>query len=422
MTEGSIERNWAGNHTYRGTVRRPRTVAEVQELVAATTGTVHALGSRHSFSDAADAGTLVALDALDVPVELDEASRTVRVGAGVRYGELAGWLHERGWALHNLASLPHISVAGAVATGTHGSGDRHRGLADAVTCLDLVTADGELLPVRRDAELAGAVVGVGALGVVTALTLRVEPTYDVLQEVHTDLPWDAALTHLDDVLSSADSVSLFTDYASPTVAQVWRKSRVRPGWEPRPDLFGARPADGPRHPLAGVDPVSTTTQGAVAGPWHERWPHFRLEFTPSHGDELQSEYLVDRRDAPAAIEALRGIGQRIAPLLLVAEIRSVAADDLWLSPAHGRATVALHLTWQQRVPEVTALLPELEEVLAPFAPRPHWGKLFTADVAGAPAALRAAYPRLDDFRALAARLDPQGRFHNDFLLRHGLVG
>lgn len=418
MTAGT---NWAGNHAYRGTVHRPRTVDEVRELVAhgPEGARVHALGSRHSFNDVADADVLVDLSGLDVPAELDERAGTVRVGGGTRYGELAGVLHERGWALHNLASLPHISVAGAVATGTHGSGDRHRGLASAVACLELVTADGELLRVTREAELAGAVVGLGALGVVTALTLRVERTYDVAQEVHTDLPWDAALGHLDELLLSADSVSLFTDYASPAVAQVWRKGRAR-SWAPRSELFGARPADGPRHPLAGVDPVSTTEQGGVPGPWHERWPHFRMAFTPSHGEELQSEYLVHRRDAPAAIEALRSLGDRIAPLLLVAEIRSVAADDLWLSPAYGRPTVGLHFTWQQR-PEVQALLPVVEEALAPFRPRPHWGKLFSS-VAGAPDALRAAYPRLDDFRALAARLDPEGRFRTDFLVRHGLVG
>ncbi|MBC7292127.1 MAG: FAD-binding protein [Actinotalea sp.] len=429
--------NWAGNLTYGArALHEPTSVARLQDLVARTPR-VRALGSRHSFSDVADGEVLVSLEHLPGVVEVDPAARTVRVPAGTRYGALAPVLHDQGWAVHNLASLPHISVAGAVATGTHGSGDRSGTLATAVRGLEVVTADGELVTVgaaqapasgaeaathRPDVPLDAVVVGLGAFGIVTAVTLAIEPTYDVAQEVYPDVPWDAVLADLDAVTGSADSVSLFTDWRSPTVAQVWRKSRLDAGWEPRPHLLGVARSAVELHPLAGVDPASTTAQLGVPGPWHERLSHFRMEHTPSHGEELQSEYLLAREHAVDAITALRRLGTDLAEQLLVAEVRTMAADDLWLSGASGRATVGLHMTWRRDVEAVGALLPRVEEALAPFAPRPHWGKLFTATGAGSPAALRAAYPRFDDARDLAARLDPQGRFHNAFLRRHGLVG
>lgn len=416
---------WAGNRTYAAArVHEPRTVEEVQEVVAGARR-VRALGTRHCFNDLADTEhDLVRLDALDPDVRVDAAARTVTVAAGTRYGTLARALHAQGWALHNLASLPHISVAGAVATATHGSGDRSRNLAAAVAGLDLVTADGSLRRLTRaDPDLAGAVVGLGALGVVVRVTLDVEPTYDVAQEVHTDLPWEAVAEHLDEITGSADSVSLFTDWTGPAVNQVWRKTRLAPGatHEPRADLFGARPATGPLHPLPGIDPVNCTQQLGVPGPWHERLPHFRLEFTPSNGDELQSEYLVPRERAVEAIAVLRALGPVVAPLLQVAEIRTVAADDLWLSSAYGGDRVGLHFTWLPRQPEVEAVLPRIEAALAPLGARPHWGKLFAS--VGVPGSdPRDLYPRLDDFRALAARLDPEGTFRNAFVDRHVLAG
>lgn len=430
-------RNWAGNLAYRAQrLHEPHSLAQLRDVVVREPR-VRALGSRHSFTDVADGEALVSLDALPGTVEVDPVARTVRVPAATRYGALAPVLHEQGWAVHNLASLPHISVAGAVATATHGSGDRNGTLASAVRGLELVTADGELVTVGaaqaassddgtaqplEDVDLDAVVVGLGALGVVTAVTLAIEPTFDVAQEVYTGVPWDDALADLDAVTGSADSVSLFTDWRSPTIGQVWRKSRVVPGWQPRASLLGAARSSVELHPLEGVDPRSTTAQLGVPGPWHERLSHFRREFTPSHGQEIQSEYLVAREDAVGAIEALRELGPRLADVLLVSEVRTMAADQQWLSSAYGRPTVGLHFTWRLDADAVTAVLPLVEEALSPFSPRPHWGKVFTAAGAGSPTALRAAYPRFDDFRALAARLDPEGRFHNAFLERHGLVG
>ncbi|QZN86362.1 FAD-binding protein [Cellulomonas sp. C5510] len=414
---------WAGNLTYGAArVHEPRTVEQVQEVVAGARR-VRALGTRHCFNGLADTEhDLVRLDALDPDVRVDAGARTVTVTAGTRYGALARVLHAQGWALHDLASLPHISVAGAVATATHGSGDRSRNLAAAVAAVDLVAADGTLRHVARGHDdFAGVVVGLGALGVVVRVTLDVEPTYDVAQEVHTDLPWDVVLEHLDDVTASADSVSLFTDWTGPAVQQVWRKTRLPAGggYERRTELFGARPAPGPLHPLPGIDPVHCTEQLGVPGPWHERLPHFRLKFTPSNGDELQSEYLVPRSRAAEAFEALRALAPVVTPLLQVSEVRTVAGDDLWLSTASGGDRVALHFTWHPRQAEVEAVLPRIEAALAPLGARPHWGKLFASLVAPG-SDPRALYPRLDDFRALVARTDPEGTFRNAFVDRHVL--
>ncbi|MDF1604535.1 FAD-binding protein [Nocardioides sp. YIM 152315] len=298
--------NWAGNHTYAaGRVHSPESVDELRALVARLPR-VRALGTRHSFTDLADStGDLVSTADLPREVEVDSDGRQVRVSGGLRYGDLAEALANRGWALATMASLPHISVAGAVATGTHGSGDRTGSLAAAVAGVELVDARGELRSVRRgDADFEGYVVALGALGVTTHVTLDVEPTYDVRQDLWTDLSWDAAAEHFDDLTSSAYSVSLFTDWVSGAVQQVWLKSRAT---EPPADLWGARPAARTLHMLAGADVAAVTGQGGVPGPWHRRLPHFRMEFTPSRGEELQSEYLVPRTAAATAVERLRAL-------------------------------------------------------------------------------------------------------------------
>lgn len=412
------ERNWAGSHTYAAPVLRPGSVAELQELVAVH-DRVRALGSRHSFTDLPDAvsadgepGVLVELGGLPSDVVLDGPQ--VTVGAGTTFGELGAHLHQSGWALATLASLPHISVAGAVATGTHGSGPTNRNLAALVAALEVVGPDGALRRVGRgDADFAGTVVGLGALGVVTRVTLDVVPTYDVRQEVWHDLPWGAAvdeLVDLDQVLGSAYSVSLFTDWAGDTVPQVWVKQRADADL---PDLAPARRADGAVHMISGADTGAVTRQGGVPGPWHERLPHFRADRTPSQGEELQTEYFVPREAAAEAFRGLRARADLMAPLLLTSEVRTVAADDLWLSGAYERDAVALHFTWRRDWDGVHAVLPVLEELLVPLGARPHWGKCFTVDRS----ALDAAYPRLDDFRALRARVDPAGVFGNAWLDR-----
>ena len=403
--------NWAGNLTYGATaLHEPATIDELRDVVAAATR-LRPLGSRHSFNRIADTDAAqVSVARLPVVIDVDENARQVTVSAGLRYGELAGRLDELGWALPNLASLPHISVAGAISTGTHGSGDRNGSLAAAVAGLRLVGADGALHDVRRgDPDFAGMVVGLGALGVLTSVTLDVVPTFEVRQDLFEHLPWADVTDHLDAITSSAYSVSLFTDWGPSGPHQVWTKSRADA--DPVTTLLGATPATRELHPLPGVDAGATTRQLGVPGPWWDRLPHFRMEFTPSDGDELQTEYLLPRADALAAIDAVRALRDRLAPILLVSEIRTIAADDLWLSPSHGTDCVALHFTWRMDVAGVQAFLPTLDDALAPFAARPHWGKVFETT----PERLLAAYPQLPAFRALADRLDPDGMFRNELV-------
>ncbi|TLP64073.1 D-arabinono-1,4-lactone oxidase [Microbispora triticiradicis] len=415
--------NWAGNITFRaGRADRPSSLEELRGLVARS-GKVRVLGSGHSFNHIADSpGALVSLDGLPPEIDIDSASAAVRVAASVRYGELGRRLHEKGYALPNLASLPHISVAGSCATGTHGSGDGNGGLATSVRAVEMVTAEGDLVTLSRDADgdrFGGAVVSLGALGAVVALTLDLLPAFDVRQRVYEGLPAEVLDDRFDAVMSAAYSVSLFTDWRTSRVNQVWVKERLAPTSggldDAEPDgFFGAAPADGPRHPVPGVSPVHCTTQMGRPGPWFERLPHFRPDFTPSSGEELQAEYMVPRRHAAEAFRALGAIGDRIAPVLQISEIRSIAADDLWLSPSQGRDTVAFHFTWVKDPAAVTPVLTAIEERLAPFGARPHWGKLFTLP----PDVLRTRYERMDDFAALARHYDPRGVFANEYVERY----
>ncbi len=418
--------NWAGNITF-GARRshEPTSTDDVRAVLAAARsagGRVRVLGTGHSFSPVADTeGDHVSLARMPVVRELDADRRLVRVSAGLRYGEVTPWLHEQGFALHNLGSLPHIAIAGACATGTHGSGDRNGVLATAVRALRVVTAAGDVVDLSADgtgpgcgAEFAGAVVALGALGVVTEVTLAVEPAYDVAQSVYDDLPFAAVEGYLDEILAAAYSVSLFTRWTGDTLDTVWLKCRPDvdgPAGQAPPDLFGAVPSDGPRHPLRGEPTGHATEQGGTPGPWHTRLPHFRMEFTPSAGEELQSEYFVARERAVEALQALRAMQDEICPLLLVGEVRSIAADDLWLSGAHGRDTVGVHLTWRPDVAAVLPVVARVEERLLPLGARPHWGKVFTAG----PDAVRRLYPRLDDARRLVETFDPTGVLRNGFV-------
>ncbi len=409
------ERNWAGNLTYGARrLHRPTALDELRQLLA-TAGRIRVLGSRHSFSDIADTDELVSVDGLPGEVTVDRSGSTVTVPAAMRYGDLAMVLDAHGLALGNLASLPHISVAGAVATATHGSGDENGNLATAVSGVELVTSDGEVVAAERgDPDFDGMVVGLGALGAVTGLRLDVEPAYEVRQRVFEGLAWDALLEHLDVITALGYSVSVFTRFGE-EIDQLWVKSRVSDAPETvRSDVFGARAATVDRHPILGVDPVNSTHQLGVPGPWWDRLPHFRMGFTPSVGDELQSEYLLPRSEARAGIEAIRTLGPALRPLVQVCELRTVAADRLWMSPQHGQPTLGVHFTWVPNEAAVRRALAELEEALLPLGARPHSGKVFLAGAA----TLAPRYERLGDFLALAERLDPRGAFRNAWFERH----
>ena len=406
----NVVTNWAGNITFGARrLHRPAALEELSELVAAG-GPLRILGSGHSFNRMADTtGELVSLGSLPRVVEIAEDRRTVRVDGGIRYGELADRLHAEGLAVHNMASLPHISVAGAVTTATHGSGVGNGNLATSVAGIELIRGDGKPVTLRRgDDGFDGAVVGLGALGVVTALTLDVVPAFELRQYVYDDLPRAALEEHLPEILAAGYSVSLFTNWASEDVNHAWFK-RTDP--MPEGPYFGARPADGPRHPVPGVPAGNSTEQFGVTGPWHARLPHFRMEFSPSTGAELQSEWMVPLDRALEAIDAVARVRERIAPVLQVNELRTVAADDLWLSMNYQRASLGLHFTWIADTAAVLPAVAAVEEQLAPLEPRPHWGKVFTQDAA----TVRGRYPRFADFRALARRHDPAGVFRNAWL-------
>jgi xylitol oxidase len=411
--------NWAGNHRYRAErLHRPATVEELREVVA-TAARVRVLGSRHSFSDIADSVELVTLDDLPPDVVVDRAAGTVSLPAGLRYGELAEALHAEGVALANLASLPHISVGGAVATATHGSGDANGNLATAVAGLELVTSSGELLTAGRgDADFDGLVVGLGALGAVTRITLDVEPAYRVRQRAFNDLPWEVLVDRFDEVTAAGYSVSVFTRWGE-AVDQVWVKRRVT--GDPEPDagsFFGATRATVDQHPIRGIDPANCTPQLGVPGRWSDRLPHFRMGFMPSSGEELQSEFIVPRRDAAGAIGALRALAGVVRPVLQVSELRTVAADELWMSPQYRRDSLAVHFTWRPDRAAVDRVLVEVEAALAPFGARPHWGKLFRADAS----TIAPLYERLADFTRLVERLDRRGAFANPWLRTRVLGG
>ena len=412
------ETNWAGNHTYRAmTMHRPESIEQLREIVSRAPR-IHGLGSRHCFNDIADSAELVSIDAIEPPVEFDREAMTVTFGASIRYGTLAQALNGAGFALHNMASLPHISVVGAVSTATHGSGDGLANLATAVAGLELVTSSGEVLRVKRgDPDFDGMVVGLGALGVVTRLTLDIEPAYQVRQVVYEDLGWDQLDAHFDEVMSSATSVSLFTDWGG-SVNSVWVKSRIVPGDdEPlRTEFFGARAATRNQHPVKTLPAETCTAQMGAPGLWSDRLPHFRMDAIPASGDEIQAEYMVARRHAVPAIRAFREVIQPYRDMLWISEIRTVAADDLWMSTASGADTICLHTSFQHDQSAVDRILPVLEEALGPFAPRPHWGKVFAATASD----LEGRYPKMADFRDLVQRLDPRGAFRSDFLERHVL--
>lgn len=403
--------NWAGNVNYSTErILRPRSVEEAQELIAGTES-LRPLGTRHSFSLIADsADALLSTEHLNRVVEI--GPDTVTVEAGIRYGELAAALDEHGVALPNFASLPHISVGGAIATATHGSGTGNQSLAAGVSGFELVAADGSIQRLRRgDAEFDGAVVSLGALGLVTRVSLDVVPSFDLRQYVFEQLPWPAVEADLDAILAGGYSVSLFTTWDEPSVGTAWVKTKEQLGAD---RYFGASPATQPRNPVPGAHWDNATDQLGIPGPSYDRLPHFRLGFTPSSGNELQSEYVLPRRHGAAAVAELRRLGSVVSPLLHVSEIRSIAADTLWLSPFYEQDSIAFHFTWQPRPAEVLAVLPKLESALAPFSVRPHWGKLFV----GSAEALDAVYPKLSDFRRLARGLDSGGKFRNAFLRRY----
>jgi len=414
---GDKLKNWAGNIDYSTeNLYSANNIEQVRSFINQHPK-LKALGTRHCFNKIADSHDyFLSLKSMDDVISLDAKARTVTVGAGITYGKLSPYLHEKSFALHNLASLPHISVAGACTTATHGSGEKNGNLATAVNAIEIVTAGGDIVKLSREKDgefFLGAVVGLGALGVITKVTLNLQPTFLMRQYVYENLPLRQMQDHFDAIQASAYSVSLFTDWQKQRINEVWLKSRVgsEPGYGPEPEFFGATLATKNLHPIAELSAENCTEQMGVPGPWYDRLPHFKMGFTPSAGKELQSEFFVPRKNAVEAILAVERLRDQITPLLMITEIRTIAADDFWMSPCRNQPSVAIHFTWKQDWPAVRALLPTIERELAPFNARPHWGKLFTMS----PEHLKSRYEKLPDFIRLATKFDPQGKFRNDFL-------
>jgi len=419
LTWAGAERlkNWAGNLEYSTDHLFAATSLEQVQDCVRKENKLKVLGTRHCFNNIADSkDAFLSLKPMDKVVSIDSAKRTVTVNAGITYGQLCPYLDSKGFALHNLASLPHISVAGACTTATHGSGEKNGNLSTAVSGLEMVTASGDIVTLSRERDgdkFAGSVVGLGALGVITKLTLDIQPTYMMRQYVYENLPLKELKEHFDAIESSGYSVSLFTDWQKQRVNELWIKSRVEEGqaFHATPEFFGAKLATRNLHPIAELSAENCTEQMGVPGPWYERLPHFRMGFTPSAGKELQSEYFVPRRHAVEAILAVERLRDQVGPLLLITEIRTIAADHLWMSPCYEQDSVTIHFTWKPDWPAVSRLLPVIEKELAPFHACPHWGKLFTTS----PADLRRLHTRMPDFIELARKFDPQGKFRNQFL-------
>lgn len=409
-------KNWAGNLEYStDDVHYPKTVQQVQEVVKKC-DKLRALGSRHSFNRIADSTeNLVSVQELNKVVSLDKSANTVTVEAGMRYGELAPYLHENGYALPNLASLPHITVIGACSTATHGSGVKNGNLSTSVSAIEFVNAAGDLITLskKKDGEqFYGAVVGLGGLGIVTKVTLDLLPAFNMKQVVYRNLPMNELKNNFDELQSKGYSVSLFTDWKNKNINEVWIKSRVEEGnvSPAELELYGAKLATQNMHPIEGESAENVTEQMGIAGPWYERMPHFKMGFKPSAGKELQSEFFVPIEQAYEAMMALEKLAEKIIPHLFISEIRTINADNYWMSPCYKKTCVAFHTTWKQE-DAVMNLIPLMEEQLAPFNARPHWAKLFTMS----PSVLQSRYEKLNDFKQLLYQYDPKGKFRNEFL-------
>jgi len=414
---GEKLKNWAGNLEYSTTkLVQAKSSAEVQDFVKKH-DKFKVLGTRHCFNKIADSTDgFLSLVQADESIEISSDGKTVTVNAGLKYGQLSPYLDKKGFALHNLASLPHISVAGACATATHGSGDKNGNLATAVSGLEMVTGTGDLVKLSREADgekFLAAVVNLGALGVVTKMTLDIQPTFQMNQYVYENLQMAQLKENFEAIESKGYSVSLFTNWQSRDIAEVWVKRKIEKGetFKPETELFGAKLATKNLHPIPELSAENCTEQMGIAGPWYERMPHFKMGFTPSSGKELQSEYFVPRKNAVEAIMAISRLADQVGPHLLTSEIRTIAADAFWMSPCYKQDSVAIHFTWKQDWPAVSKLLPIIERELAPFGARPHWGKLFTMP----PVKLQSLYSKLTDFQKIAKEYDPKGKFRNEFL-------
>jgi alditol oxidase len=408
--------NWGGNLSFKQPeVLAPTSLDELAKLVRSNR--VRPAGTLHSFSDVvAGEGVLVSAAGLPIEPEILADGSTVRVGAASRFGDIALFLEANGLALQNMGSLPHISLAGASATGTHGSGDGNPILSTSLRAFSFVNYEGELKTLRRgDPLFETCRLGMGAYGIWVSAELETQPSYQMRQDIYRGVPWQFFVEDPARLTGAGYSVSLFGKWGGQQIDKVWVKSRIDQSTPP--DNFAGIGAETKSlaELAAGVGD-NLTEQGGKPGPWLHRLPHFRLDATPSAGDEIQTEYFVLRDQIAGAIAALHSLANEINPVLIISEIRTIASDDAWLSPMRRGDSIALHFTWQNDVPAVTTAVAKVEAVLAEFDPIPHWGKLhgFSGEQ------LERVHPKLAAARAEFDQLDPMGKFSSPNLQSIGV--
>jgi L-gulono-1,4-lactone dehydrogenase len=420
-------RNWAGTHScVPVAIEHPKSAREVAGAVrrAAEAGrTVRAAGAGHSFSPCVPTdGTLVRLDRLDRILDADPATGLVKAEAGITLAALNAGLEARGLALPNLGDIDAQSLAGALATGTHGTGARLQNLSAQVEALELVDGAGERRTLtREDGDLLRAArVGLGSLGIVTAVTLRCVPAFR-LRGVDTTLPLEEALDGLDERVDAHDHFEFWTFPHSPLALTRTNDRTDAPVSAPGParawlhDVLLDNHAlellsrTGRRFPRA-IPRINRLA--AAAAPGRERVDaSHRIFASPRLVRFDEMEYAIPREHAADAVRGAREILER-HPVNFPVELRFVAADTALLSPAHGRDTayVAVHVF---KGMDGEPPFREVEKLMAAWGGRPHWGKRSFL----AARELRTRYPKWDAFAAARAELDPDGRFENAWARR-----
>ncbi len=421
--------NWAGDQSCRpARVLSPASVAELVEAVGAAAGAGERLsvaGSGHSFTEAAlTDGTMIRLDGLRGVLEADRESGLVRVAAGTVIGELNEELARFGLAMENLGDIDKQTIAGAISTGTHGTGARLRSISSQVEAVELALADGSLREVGAvEPELLGAAqVGVGALGAIASVTLRCVPAF-VLERVDTPRPREEVLDNFEELAAGHDHFELFTfPYADS--ALVLERNRTGSAPEPRGRAaawlndvvlenwaLGALSASGRTLPRAIPALSRVAAWAASGGRTVERSDRVfvnerRVRFT-------EMEYALPREHGPEAVRrVVEWVRQQRYPVFFPIEVRVGAAEDAFLSPAHGRATayVAVH---QYRGMEWRPYFEAVEEIMDSYGGRPHWGKRHFQTAA----TLAERYPRWAAFAAARDQLDPGRAFTNEYAER-----
>jgi len=410
-------KNWAGNLTFSGKEYiEVDSISRLQSVVSKASG-VKVLGTGHSFSDIADTTqTQISIKNLSNEIEIDSIKKVALVPAGMQYADVCRYLEKRGWALFNTASLGEITVAGAILTGTHGSGSYNPILSDCVEGIEMVLASGEIFNLLREdsKEFSGFVVSLGALGVFTKLKLKIVESFSIKQFIYENIGMQSIAENFEAIFDKAYSVSYFSNWEKNTTGQIWMKFLDDNNLAELPSVWlGGNIANANQHPVKTNDPSPCTDQMGVSGKWLYRLPHFKLDCSPASGDEVQTEYLVNRTYVREYIAGLSNIGDEIAARVYATEIRTIKSDDLWLSGAHGRQTVGFHFTWKKS-DSLHKFLPKVEEILGEHDGRPHWGKLFSTPREN----LMGRYPKYSHFEELLKKYDPDKKFRNSFINRY----